>query len=137
MLSYAIVLDPIHKPTKAPTALRIIDEVENRPAPHKSGMSPPIVDPAKIPSQIRDCMTNALITPPSIPAARFTLGVILDGAAVCHAASRRASPLLRMLRSARSFSMASIIGGVSERSPIPISPETAALIDSRLGVFGK
>jgi hypothetical protein len=43
---------PIHNPAKAPIPLNSTEELEKAPAPHSSGMSPPIADPRNIPNQM-------------------------------------------------------------------------------------
>jgi hypothetical protein len=49
-----VILNPIQIPANPPTAVRIIDEKENKSAPHKSGTYPPIVEPMNILIQIID-----------------------------------------------------------------------------------
>ena len=41
-------------PMNPPIAVKIIDDIENTPAPHSSGTHPPTIDPITIPIQIID-----------------------------------------------------------------------------------
>ncbi len=41
-------------PAMPPTAVKTTDDNEKKPAPHKLGMNPPMVEPTNIPIQISD-----------------------------------------------------------------------------------
>jgi hypothetical protein len=54
------ILKTIHSPTSPPIPLKSNDVKDNISAPHSSGITPPIVEPIKIATQIkaRDGMTT-------------------------------------------------------------------------------
>jgi len=51
---YSDILNPSQIPANPPTAVKIIDEKDSKPAPHKLGINPPMVEPTNIPTQMSE-----------------------------------------------------------------------------------